>query len=256
MMRRTEVVARLRSLGAREGGVLLVHTSWRAVRPVEGGPEGLIEALRETLGPEGTLVLPSTGSDDDTPYDPGGTPADPSLGIVPEIFRSLPGVQRSDHPLGCAAIGPLAPSIIGDPLPIPVYAEASPYARVHEHDGQVLLLGCGHESDTTLHLAEAMAGVPYGVPRHVTVLDEGHPVRIDYVENDHCCQRFTLADDWLREAGKQREGRVGSAHTRLARSRDIVYEAMRRLANDPLLFLHRPAEGCEDCDLARASIRL
>lgn len=252
-MRRAAVVDQLRTLGVRRGGVLLVHTSWRAVRPVEGGPEGLVAALREALGPEGTVVLPSTGSDDDAPFDPEHTPAAPSLGILPEIFRTLPGVVRSDHPLGCAAIGPLAPAIVGDPLPIPIYLDASPYARVHEHDGQVLLLGCGHDSDTTVHLGEARAGVPYGVPKHVTVWREGRAVRIDYLENDHCCQRFVLADEWLREAGLQSEGPVGSAHARLARSRDIVAEVTRRLAADPLLFLHPPEEGCEDCDLARAS---
>src|SRR5688572_10855896 len=38
---------------------LLVHTSFRAVRPIEGGPLGLIEALRAALGSDGTLVLPS-----------------------------------------------------------------------------------------------------------------------------------------------------------------------------------------------------
>jgi len=40
----------LRALGVAEGGVLLVHTSFRAVRPVEDGPRGLIEALLQALG--------------------------------------------------------------------------------------------------------------------------------------------------------------------------------------------------------------
>lgn len=44
----SEVTDQLRTLGVRPGGVLLVHTSFRAVRPVEGGPHGLIEALRRS----------------------------------------------------------------------------------------------------------------------------------------------------------------------------------------------------------------
>jgi len=60
---RAAVTAQLHALGVEPGGVLLVHTSYRAVRPVEGGPPGLIEALRAALGPEGTLVMPSWGSD-------------------------------------------------------------------------------------------------------------------------------------------------------------------------------------------------
>jgi aminoglycoside N3'-acetyltransferase len=122
-------------------------------------------------------------------------------------------------------------------------------------DGQVLLLGVGHDADTTLHLAELLAGVPYRVARHCTVLVDGKPERVDYGENDHCCERFALADDWLRERGLQREGPVGRAHARLARARDIVAVALERLGRDPLVFLHPPAAGCAECDAARRSIR-
>ena len=61
---RSELVAQLRRLGVREGVVVVVHTSFRAVRPVVGGPLGLIEALREALGPDGTLVMPAWTGDD------------------------------------------------------------------------------------------------------------------------------------------------------------------------------------------------
>jgi aminoglycoside 3-N-acetyltransferase len=54
-----DVVAQLLELGVRPGGVLLVHTSFRAVGPVEGGPLGLIAALRQALGTGGTLVMPT-----------------------------------------------------------------------------------------------------------------------------------------------------------------------------------------------------
>src|SRR5262245_48830173 len=54
-----EVADQLRALGVEAGGVLLVHTSFRAVRPVVGGPLGLIGALRDALGHDGTLVMPS-----------------------------------------------------------------------------------------------------------------------------------------------------------------------------------------------------
>lgn len=47
---RARLVAQLHELGVRPGGVLLVHTSYRAVRPVEDGPTGLIAALAEAVG--------------------------------------------------------------------------------------------------------------------------------------------------------------------------------------------------------------
>lgn len=251
---RAEVAEQLRALGVERGGVLLVHTSFRAVRPVEGGPRGLIDALRDALGPDGTLVMPSWTGDDSAVFDPASTPASEDLGVVADTFWRLPGVVRSEHPFAMAAAGPKAREITADPLPLPPHIPASPVGRVHDLDGQVLLLGVNHDADTTIHLAELLAGVPYRVPHHITVLRDGRPARIEYGENDHCCLRFALADDWLRARGLQREGRVGHADARLVRSRDVVAVAREHLARDPLLFLHPPEEGCEDCDLARASV--
>lgn len=251
---RADVSAQLRNLGVEPGGVLLVHTSFRAVRPVAGGPAGLIAALQEALGESGTLVMPSWTGDDDEPFDPATTAADPDLGVVAETFRRLPGVRRSDHPMAFAAAGPQAGPITADPLPLPPHRPQSPVGRVHDLDGQVLLLGVDHDSDTTIHLAELIAGVPYRRPKHCTVLRDGHPVRLDYGENDHCCRRFMLVGDWLRERGAQAEGRVGYARARLMRSRDVVDTVTARLRADPLVFLHAPGEGCGQCDEARDSL--
>lgn len=247
------VCEQLWELGVAPGGVLLVHTSFRAIRPVDGGPAGLIDQLRVALGPAGTLVMPSWSDNDDEPFDPAGTTADPDLGVVADTFWRQPGVLRSDHPFAFAAAGPAAATVVGDPLPLPPHAPASPVGRVHDLDGQVLLLGVNHDADTTIHLAELRAGAPYRRGKHCTVIRDGRAVRLDYGENDHCCQRFNLVDDWLRERGMQAEGPVGHGHARLARSRDIVDTVTARLAADPLLFLH-PAGECEQCDDARHSI--
>src|SRR5688572_16633630 len=251
---RKTLAEQLRKLGVAKSGVLQVHMSFRAARPVEGGPQGFIEALREALGPDGTLVMPSWSGNEDEPFDPGATHAASDLGVVADIFWRMPGVVRSDHCQAFAAIGPLAAHVTTDPLPLPPHVPASPVGRVHDLDGQVLLVGVGHEADSTLHLAEVMANVPYRVRKYCTVLRDGRPVRVEYGENDHCCALFTQADDWLRAKGLQREGKVGHAHARLARSRDIVTVALENLARDPLIFLHASEAGCAECDEARASI--
>jgi aminoglycoside N3'-acetyltransferase len=206
---RGEVVGQLRALGVERGGVLLVHASFRAIRPTEAEPPGLIEALRAALGPDGTLVMPSWTGDEDAAFDAATTPAAPDLGAVADVFWRLPGTLRSEHPFAFAATGSQAARITSGPLPIPPSASEGPVGRVHALDGQVLLLGVGHDADTTLHLAELLAGVPYRVPKHCTVLRDGRPARIDYGENDHCCARFALADDWLR-AGRTIRGPRGT----------------------------------------------
>ncbi len=251
---RTEVADQLRALGVRAGGVLLVHTSFRALRPIEDGPLGLIASLQDALGPDGTLVMPSWTGDDELPFDPATTPAAGDLGATADLFWRLPGVMRSDHLQAFAAIGPRAEAVVKTPLPLPPHVPDSPVGRVHGLAGQVLLLGVGHEADTSLHLAELIAEVPYGVPRHCMVLQDGKRVRIDYLENDHCCRRFALADDWLRARGLQFEGPVGHGTARLARARDIVDLAVDAMHREPTIFLHGSGEGCADCDLVRLSI--
>lgn len=250
---RPVLVDQLRSLGVEEGGVLLVHTAFRTVGPIEAGPAGLIAALQEAVGSAGTLVMPSW-SDDDGVFDAVRSEVSTSLGIVARTFWRLPGVLRSDHAHAFAASGPRAREVLRDPLPLPPHRPASPVGRVHDLDGQVLLLGVNHDANTTIHLAELLGGAPYRVTKSVTVLENGVPTRLEYGENDHCCARFTLADEWLREAGLQSEGMVGHAAARLSRSHAMVDCVVSRLRRDALVFLHSAEEGCEECDEARASI--
>lgn len=252
-MNETGLAAQLRSLGVRGGGVLLVHTSFREVRPVEGGPLGLIRALRRALGPSGTLVMPAM-TDGESVFDPRSTPTQ-GMGITAETFWRQPGVVRSTHPGGSfAAEGPHAERICA-PQPLsPPHGPDSPVGRVHDLGGQVLLLGVTHSEDTTLHLAEAIAGVPYSVS-HPTVVEVGGAARTVMVaETDHCCRNFRKADAWLRERDQQREGKVGSADARLCDARDIVAAATAHLTGDPLVFLCPRGTGCEECDAAHASI--
>lgn len=242
----------LRDLGLPAGAVVVVHTAFSRVAPVEGGPAGLILALTEVLGPAGTLVMPSMSDQDDRPFDLARTPCR-HLGIVADTFWRQLDVQRGDTPHAFAARGPHAAAIVApQPLDVP-HGPDSPVGRVRELDGWVLLLGVNHDANTTIHLAEAMGGVRYRLPHYVTVLRHGVPVRVDYQEIDHCCQRFTLVDGWLDAARAQRRGVVGHAEARLMRSRALVDAVTQRLREDETVFLHEPGVD-EECDAARASL--
>ena len=246
------IVEQLLSLGVKTGGLLLVHTAFSKVRPVESGPAGLIEALRLALGPGGTLVMPSMASDDDHVFDPRTTPC-LDMGVVAETFWQQPGVLRSDSPHAFAAAGPLAARIT-TPHPVdPPHGLVSPVGRVYALDGQVLLLGVGHDSNTTIHLAENLAQVRYRRPSYATVLRNGRPERFDYQEIDCCCERFALADEWLDDSRAQWRGVVGHGEARLSRSRDIVRVVMERLRANETVFLHQQGMDAE-CDEAREGL--
>lgn len=248
-----EVAGQLRRLGVRPAGVLLVHTSFRQVRPVEGGPAGLIEALRRALGPGGTLVMPTMTSGEGV-FDPKATPTE-GMGATAELFWRQEGTARSTHPGGSfAAAGPLAAAICAPQPLAPPHGPDSPPGRVHALGGQVLLLGVQHSESTTLHVAESLAGVPYEVQRPCVVEVDGAPREVMIPETDHCCRGFCRLDGWLDERGLQRRGPVGHAEARLAEARDVVAVAVEHLAADPLVFLCPAGGGCDECDEARASV--
>ncbi len=73
------------------------------------------------------------------------------MGATAEVFRSGREAIRSNHPAGSfAAEGPLAAEITGDHSLAWSLGERSPLARIYDRDGWVLLLGVGHDHNTSL----------------------------------------------------------------------------------------------------------
>ncbi|MDQ2902382.1 MAG: AAC(3) family N-acetyltransferase [Chloroflexota bacterium] len=54
-----EIVAGLHRLGIARGSALEVHGSLKSLGPVDGGADTVIEALMETVGEQGSIVMPS-----------------------------------------------------------------------------------------------------------------------------------------------------------------------------------------------------
>lgn len=247
-----QMITQLIDLGVKPGGVLLVHTAFSQVGPVENGPAGLIAALESVVLPHGTLVMPGMSYNDDAVFDPAQSPC-MDMGIVADTFWRLPDVLRSNSPHSFSASGRLAGYITAPHPPDNPHGLNSPVGRVYDLNGQILLLGVGHDANTTIHLAESLGGVRYRRPHYVTILQDGEPIRLDYQEIDHCCENFNRVDGWLDAQNLQRRGNVGHAEARLMDARAVVEVVLEQIRQNETVFLHPPGVD-EDCDEARASM--
>jgi aminoglycoside 3-N-acetyltransferase len=176
---RSRLTADLRELGVREGGIAMVHTRMSAIGWVVGAAETVVLALRDALGPEGTLM--AYASWEEHAYHEGERPqehldgyrAEPPAfdlatseaardhGRVPERVRTWPGARRSFHPeASVVAVGPRAGWLVEPHPDDDGYGARSPFARLVEAGGQVVMLGAPLDTVTLLHHAEAIARVP------------------------------------------------------------------------------------------------
>jgi aminoglycoside 3-N-acetyltransferase len=168
--------ADLAALGLAAGDTVMLHASMRAIEPVMGGPNTVVEALLATLGPTGTLMMYVGWQDlpdfldelppderaayerEHPPFDPATARAVRDHGILAEVVRTWPGAVRSANPeASMVAIGAAADALTRDHPRDYGYGAGSPLARLVERGGRVLLLGAPLDTITLLHYAESVA---------------------------------------------------------------------------------------------------
>jgi aminoglycoside N3'-acetyltransferase len=159
-MSRAGLAEQLVALGVGAHGVVMIHASLRRIGPIDGGADVLIDALRDAVGPAGTLVM-LLCADDDELFDARATPSDPDVGILAEVFRQRAGVVVNDHPAArMAALGPEGERLLADPPLHHYYGRGSPLERVLHSRGAVLRLGANIDTVTLTHHAEYLANIP------------------------------------------------------------------------------------------------
>ena len=242
----TEMVSDLRALGVRPGGLLLVHSSLSSLGYVRGGREAVIRALTGALGRDGTLVMPTHSwelmENGGRVFDSRETPS--CVGAITELFRKMPGVQRSLHPThSVAAIGPLARELIQDHQYAATPCGAgTPYEKLLNLDGQILFLGAKLDSNSAYHTIEALGQVPYLMKPsqdYFSLIDATGQQTKRYVHRHEAAipRRFNEWGPLLETKGVLVRGNVGKAPSQLMQGKPFLDVMMEMVAADPLMFL-------------------
>jgi len=180
MHAKTQLLEQSRGIGLASGDVVMVHASLRAVGPILGGPDVLIDAVLESVGPAGTMMMYVGCQEpfDDVgrgcfsgeqeafilqhcpPFDPITARASRAFGALAELFRTRPGVVCSRNPgARMAARGDKADWLTRDhPLSYGM-GPGSPLEKLCQAGGKLLLVGSDPDEVTLLHYAENLAPV-------------------------------------------------------------------------------------------------
>lgn len=248
---RALLAADLARLGLARADVVMVHAAVSKVGRLLDGPDTIIAALCDAVGPEGTVLayadwearyedlvgndgrVPPEWREHVPPFDPQRSRAIRDNGVLPEFLRTTPGARRSGNPgASLVALGAKAEWFTTDhPLDYG-YGEGSPLAKLVEIGGKVLMLGAPLDTLTLLHHAEHLADIPGKRVRRIEVplatatgtqwrmieeFDTGDPI-VEGLAEDYFAE---IATEFL-AMGQGRQGLIGAAPSVLVDAAPII----------------------------------
>ena len=247
-----ELIRDLRQLPLPPGALVMVHSSLASIGDVKGGAGTVVDALLETLGANGTLMVPTftfpVSGRLGFVFDRAQTPS--YMGAISENARCREQAHRSIHlHHSVAAIGPLAGEL-AESGGASAWDEDSPMGQLFARDGWFMLLGVPYLRLTAMHLCEVAVGVPYRKSRN----EEGRlrsadgreepflsvslpPPSFGWKGND-----FNYLGQLMEDRGQVAVGPVGNAMARLMRASDLMATARSEYARDEALFLMKGRE--------------
>jgi len=244
----------LYKLGICKGDVLLMHSSYKSLGFVEGGAFTVFEALKETIGEEGTLILPALSFNNVTReqsfFDRELTPV--CIGYLPEYFRTqVTGVVRSLHAThSCCAWGKYAEEIIKNhEKDITPVGKNSPFAKLPQYNGKILMLGCNRDRNTSMHgVEESIDPIPnycidFDNPVVYTLKDKDKTIEVksyrhNFVNKDGGCigQCYSKIIGLLKK-NEVSHGYVLEADCTLMDAKALWKRGRSKMLQDPLYFV-------------------
>ena len=236
-------------LGLRKGDSVLIHSSYKSMGGLEGGIETFVDAVLSVIGDSGTIISPTLTFRDVTEehpvFDYVNTPS--CVGAISEFIRHIEGAERSIHPThSCAAFGAKRDWFVrgheNDRTPV---GPNSPFFKLKEDGGKVLMLGCKIGSNTSMH------GVEESIPTSYVLNPEAKPYTIilpektydipfhrHHIHQNGYAQRYDRLADVI-DPGFMPCGMVHGAKSWLIDARQMWKVGQETLRKDEFFFVDR-----------------
>lgn len=243
----------LKNAGVIEGQTILVHSSFKAMA-CPGTPDDIVDALLDAVGESGTLAVPTHTwgivNARQPVFDVLHSPS--HVGVLTETVRRRPKAVRSLHPThSVAAIGGRAVEITaGHEYNETPCSQTSPYGRVVEWDGLIVMLGVSLLYNTTYHGVEEWAGVPWvfqaGIKEDLYTIDkDGHRIHVPSFRHAEYDRAFIKTEqDLERERIMQRISWADKSIL-VVKAKPMAEYVGQRLADDSNYLLKEPFTGPE-----------
>ena len=236
-----------RSLGVDAGDTLLVHSSYKSLGEVDGGPQTVIRALEAALGVEGTLIMPTFNFDFNkgAAWDVRTTPS--KMGVLTELVRLDPRARRVFHPFYSFAILGKHAEALGSLRYKSAYERNSVFGKLRDLDAKIMVIGLSYTNSMTFfHHIEQMEGVDYRFLKQFTgeVTDENGDTYTDTFEmlvRDIDKGVVTEVDPMgalMEQAGVIRSARIGEADVKLMKANEVYAFTAREMRRDPFLLYY------------------
>ena len=138
-----ELRVALERVGVHAGATLFLHSAWDEFYNFNGTAVDLVRLLQRHMGAEGTIAMPAypLRIRPEEVFDVRRAPT--GAGLIPEMFRRMPGARRSINLIhSVAAIGPNADFLVRDHHRSETpWDQHSPYARLAEVDAVLVCMG-------------------------------------------------------------------------------------------------------------------
>jgi aminoglycoside 3-N-acetyltransferase len=244
-----------KKLGISKNQTVMLHISVKSIGWIEIGPEVVIQSLLDVLSPKGTLMMYVGWNEapdekwseaiynkyleNNPPFDPLISKANPNYSILAECLRNWSGAFRSNHPeASIAAVGAKAEWITKNhPINYP-YGYGSPLEKLCNLNGKILLVGAPLNTITLLHYAENLAKIPNKRIIHykVPIKRNNRKVIIEIEDFDSTKGIVANAEEYFKkiiseylESGKGQRGIVGAANSYLFEADDLKNYAIEWL---------------------------